>query len=230
MMHVVLHIVIALLPVAFFCGLVIWADKYERESFLPLLISFGLGALAIVPSIWLENGVLDARWFNLNEPWQLLLYAFIGIALIEESLKALFFFAYPYWQIFFNEPYDGVIYGVMISMGFAGIENVLYVMESGLETGIARALTAVPAHATFGAISGYYFGRSKFESSRKWPLISVGVVAVLLFHTLYDFLILQDISQYLMLGASISIYLLTILCFYMVRNALGHSPFKADKT
>ncbi len=229
-MHTVLLVILALSPVAFFCGLVIWADKHERESFLPLLICFALGALAIAPSIWLENGVHDARWFDLTNNWQLLLYAFIGIALIEEFFKAICFFAYPYWQKFFNEPFDGVVYAVMISMGFAGVENVLYVLESGVEAGIARALTAVPAHATFGVLAGYYFGRSRFESNRKWPLIAIGGIAVSIFHTLYDFLILQDISQYLMLGASISIYALSILCFFMVRNSLENSPFKQEKS
>lgn len=229
-MNTFLLIILALLPVAFFCGLVIWADKYERESFLPLLICFALGALAIVPSIWMENGVLDARWFDLTSNWQLLLYAFVGIALIEEAFKAIVFFAYPYWQRFFNEPFDGVVYAVMISMGFAGVENILYVLESGVEAGIARALTAVPAHATFGVLSGYYFGRSKFEPKRKWPLVALGGIAVSIFHTLYDFLILQNISQYLMLGASISIYILSILCFFMVRNSLYHSPFKEENT
>lgn len=229
-MHTILLIILALLPVAFFCALVIWADRYERESFLPLLVCFALGALAIVPSIWLENGVLDARWFDLTNNWQLLLYSFVGIALIEESFKAAGFFAYPYRQKFFNEPFDGVVYAVMISMGFAGVENVLYVLESGVEAGIARALTAVPAHATFGVLSGYYFGRSKFESRRKWSLIAVGWIAVSIFHTLYDFLILQDISPYLMLGASISIYVLAIVCFFMVRNSLENSPFKPEKS
>ena len=229
-MQVVLLILLALMPVVLFCGLVVWADKYERESYIPLLVCFGLGALAILPAIWLENGVLDARWFDLTDTWQLFLYAFLGIALIEEAFKAIVFFGYPYWQKFFNEPFDGVVYAVMISMGFAGVENVLYVLESGVEAGIARALTAVPAHTTFGVLSGYYFGRSKFESKQKWALITIGLLAVFTFHTLYDFLILQDISQYLMLGASISIYILSILCFFMVRNSLYHSPFKEEKS
>ncbi len=229
-MSTFLLVILALLPVAFFCGLVIWADKYERESFLPLLICFALGALAIIPSIYLENGVLEARWFDLTDNWHLLLYSFVGIALIEESFKALAFFAYPYGQRFFNEPFDGVVYAVMISMGFAGVENILYVLDSGMEAGIARALTAVPAHATFGVVSGYYFGRSKFESTQIWALIAIGGLAVCIFHTGYDFLILQDISQYLMLGASFSIYILSILCFFMVRNALYHSPFRQEKS
>ena len=67
------------------------------------VVCFGLGALAILPSIWLENGVLDAIWFDLTDPWQLFLYAFLGIALIEEAFKAILFFGYPYWQKFFND-------------------------------------------------------------------------------------------------------------------------------
>jgi len=225
-----LLILLALLPVAFFVYLIIRADKYEKEAYLPLVISFVLGMAIIAPAIWIQNGIDDARWFDYRSPAQLLAFAFIGIALIEEVCKAFLFFIYPYRQQFFNEPFDGVVYAVMISMGFAAVENIINVMEVGMETGIARALTAVPAHATFGVISGYYFGRSKFEPSRKWPLIALGMVLVLLFHTLYNFLILQEISQYLMIGASISIYILAILGFFMVRNLLDHSPFKPDKS
>ena len=227
-MKIPLLIILALLPVAFFVFLIIRADKYERENYQPLLISFALGVAVITPAIWIQNRIADAHWFDLRSPAQLLAFAFIGIALVEELCKAVLFFIYPYRQRFFNEPFDGVVYAVMISMGFAAVENVIYVLEFGVETGIARALTAVPAHATFGVISGYYFGRSKFEPTRKWPLIAIGLLIVLLFHTLYDFLILQEISQYLMICASISIYILSILCFFMVRNLLYYSPFKQD--
>lgn len=229
-MNIVFLIILALLPVGIFTFLVYWADRHEKESFLPLMISFGLGMLITGPVIWIENGIADMPWFDLRSTGQLFVYAFVGIALVEEVFKGLALFAYPYWQRFFNEPFDGVVYAVMISMGFAAVENVIYVLEFGVETGIVRALTAVPAHAIFGVISGYYFGRSKFEPHRKWALIGLGWIAVVFFHALYDFLILQDISEYLMLGASVSIYLLSILGFFMVRNALDHSPFKKDGT
>ena len=223
-------ILIAILPVLFFCVMVVWADRHERESFIPLLISFGLGMLIVFPVIWIEERITLASWFDLQDSKQLLLYVFIAIALTEELFKGLCVFLIPYRQKYFNEPFDGVVYAVMVSMGFAVVENVNYVLDFGLETGIARALTAIPAHATFGIISGYYFGRSKFDTKRRWPLIIIGFFAAIILHTLYDFFILQEISQELMIGGPVSIYMLSILCFFMVRNSLYHSPFKSDKS
>jgi len=225
----ILLVLLALLPIAVFVFLIYRADKYDKEPILPLFISFALGALSIAPAIWLQNFIADTGWFDLNSNMQLLAFVFVSIALIEELAKSIIFFAFPFQKSFFNEPFDGVVYAVMIAMGFAAVENVIYVLEFGVETGIARALTAVPAHATFGIISGYYFGRAKFELNRRWPLIIVGLVFTILFHTLYDFLILQEISEFLMLGASLGIYMLSILGFFMVRNALSFSPFKEEE-
>jgi len=221
---------VALLPIALFCYLIYRSDKYEKEPIKPLLIAFALGALITLPTIYIEEAIANAGWFDMSVLSQVFLYAFIGVALIEELIKGLAFFIYPYQSKYLDEPFDGVVYMVIVSMGFAAVENVNYVLEYGIETGIVRGLTAVPAHFTFGIISGYYFGRSKFESPSRIALIFIGFLAAIFFHTLYDFLILQDFSQYLMLGSALGVYLLAILGFFMVRNALQFSPHKQDKS
>jgi len=225
-----LLICVALLPIALFCYLIYRTDKYEKEPLKPLLIAFALGAFITLPTIYIEEAIANAGWFDLTSAGQLFLYAFIGVALVEELMKGLVFFIYPYRSKHLDEPFDGVVYMVIVSMGFAAVENVNYVLSYGIETGLLRGLTAVPAHVTFGIISGYYFGRAKFELHHRIALIFVGFLAAILFHTLYDFLILQDFSQYLMLGSAVGVYLLAVLGFFMVRNALHFSPHKEDKS
>lgn len=221
---------IALLPIVLFCYLIYRVDKYEKEPLRPLLIAFALGALITIPTIYIEEAIVNAGWFDMASIGQVFLYAFVGVALVEELLKGLVFFIYPFRSKYLDEPFDGVVYMVMVAMGFAAVENINYVLEFGIETGLLRGLTAVPAHVTFGIISGYYFGRAKFEHHHRIALIVLGFLAAIFFHTLYDFLILQDFSQYLMLGSALGVYLLAVLGFFMVRNALHFSPHKEDKT
>jgi RsiW-degrading membrane proteinase PrsW (M82 family) len=62
---------------------------------------------------------------------------------------------------------DGVVYGAVASLGFATLENILYVTPNGFAVAAARAFTAVPGHALLGVIMGYYVGRAKFHSNEQ---------------------------------------------------------------
>ena len=92
--------------------------------------------------------------------------AFIVVALVEEFSKYIIVKYYAQNNREFNEPFDGIVYAVMVSMGFAALENVLYVYQYGSSTGITRAFTAVPAHATFGILMGYFMGKAKFSKNK----------------------------------------------------------------
>lgn len=86
----------------------------------------------------------------------------------------------------FDEPMDGIVYGAVASLGFATLENVLYCMDGGLSTVIARAFTAVPAHASFGAIMGYYYSKQHFSGS-KVGIFSRAYGIPMVLHGLYDY-------------------------------------------
>ncbi len=89
----------------------------------------------------------------------------------------------------FNEPFDGIVYAVMVSMGFATLENILYVFHSGFTTGVIRMFTAVPAHATFGALMGYFLGKAKFSYNRKLFFTLMALLTATAFHGSYDYLV-----------------------------------------
>lgn len=98
--------------------------------------------------------------------FQQFIKAFFVVALIEEFSKYIFVRFYSQPKKYFNEPFDGIVYAVMVSMGFAAIENIAYVSQGGMGTAIVRAFTAVPAHATFAVLMGYFMGLAKFAPSK----------------------------------------------------------------
>jgi len=123
---------------------------------------------------------------------QIFITAFVFVAFIEEYLKYLIVKKKAYTHPAFNEHYDGIIYGVVASLGFAALENILYVTDGGFSVGIIRAMLSVPAHALFGATMGYYFGLARFEKGieLKKQLLKKGLFLSIFWHGIYDFLLM----------------------------------------
>lgn len=118
--------------------------------------------------------------------------SFIIIAPTEELLKFLAVKRWIYRSLEFDEVMDGIVYTVAASLGFATVENILYVLQNGITTGIARAFLAIPGHTFFGALMGYYLGRAKFNKEHEKRMIVKGVFLAVFFHGLYDFLLLTQ--------------------------------------
>lgn len=169
-----------------------YSDKLDREPGRLVLKSFFLGGLAVLPTYYFEGvaeqviGVQDLQDKSSPLFWpKTLLYAFVGVALAEELCKFLFLKAFIFDEWEFNEPFDGIVYGGMIGCGFATVENIMYVLPHGHEVGVLRMLTAVPGHAFFGIILGYFMGRAKFSLNGTRHLIQ-GLVVVIALHGIYD--------------------------------------------
>ena len=184
-----LYLLIALAPVFIILIYIYVRDKYEKEPISLLLKSLFFGALIVLPVIYIETSLTAIATFSTRVS-AAFYEAFIVAAITEEVFK----FGVLYWLIKkspeFNERFDGIVYAVFISLGFAGIENILYIFDSGLYTGIVRAFTAVPAHAFFGVSMGYYFALSKFKTeSTRLNLIKALLIPILL-HGIYDFILM----------------------------------------
>jgi RsiW-degrading membrane proteinase PrsW (M82 family) len=154
-----------------------------------LLATFLLGVLTIVPVLIVSiPGLLLMPDMVLHPAIAAAFMAFGLAALPEELFKFLVVVGYCSRHREFNEPMDGMVYGAIASLGFATLENILYVTGGGLGTAVARALTAVPSHAFVGAIMGYYVAQWKFgpTSARAMNLI-LALFVPLLLHGLYDF-------------------------------------------
>ena len=205
------------------CIYIYWKDKFDREPRRLLLLSFILGVLSIIPAVVLEMIVQLA---GLNAEGNIAgtaAFAFLGVGLIEESSK-YFFTRILYRNKAFNEPFDGITYSVMVAMGFATLENAMYVYEGGIGVAISRMVTAVPAHAAFGIIIGYYMG---LEKMRGIPLLGLrGLFFAALLHAAYDFFLMTSYIPGMWVGALVSLYLGIRFSLRAIRLHQAASPFR----
>jgi len=205
-----------------------WKDKYDREPLQNLVTSFLLGIASIVPAVILEETFEPKLTLYISKfsVYYSLAKAFLIVALSEEGCKFLMLRFYAYRQKAFNEPFDGITYSVMVGMGFATFENLLYVFQSGIGTGIVRMFLSVPAHASFPVIMGYHIGLAKFDPKRSLQHMAKGLLLAIFFHGSFDFfLFLQEnpnvthyVSQSLLLvGALASWWFALRLSFKSIR-------------
>ncbi|HAV92626.1 TPA: PrsW family intramembrane metalloprotease [candidate division WOR-3 bacterium] len=182
-----LKLFVCILPFVLIIRFLYLRDKKEKEPFALMFRSFSSGFASIVPVIFIE---LIFQYFlrktNLHD-------AFItGIVpgIVEEGAKFLIFYFIILKNKEFDEPYDGILYASLISLGFALSENLLYIFTNPLNVAFLRAVTAVPGHALFGISMGYFFFKSKFEGEtlKKIYLASAFMFPVLL-HFSYNFII-----------------------------------------
>jgi len=212
-----LLLALAIAPVLAIAVFIYWKNKFNKESRIIMFFCFVFGMISIFISIYLE-GIPEQLGFKENDSsiTNTILNSFLFIALIEESCKYFFLRIFAYPRKAFKEPYDGITYAVMISLGFATVENIHYVLQGGVEMAFVRMFTAVPAHATFGVIMGYFTGLAKFHQRQKSYLF-IGIIAATLLHGTYDFFTILQIMPGLYIGAIISLIIGIILSFQAIR-------------
>jgi RsiW-degrading membrane proteinase PrsW (M82 family) len=220
-------LLLAVAPVFTIIIYIYFQDKYEKEPSGLLILNFLFGAIVsiiIVTVLYLITGRLIPITDEFSI-WQQFVQAFFVVALAEEFSKYVIvkYFAQP--KKAFNEPYDGIIYAVMVSMGFACTENIMYVLQGGFETAILRAFTAVPAHATFGILMGFYMGKAKFSNNRIMLNIT-GLFLAVLFHGAYDFFLFIGFIPGISIGAFISLIIGVILSRKAIKRHQENSHFK----
>ncbi|MCS7077334.1 MAG: PrsW family glutamic-type intramembrane protease [Bacteroidia bacterium] len=216
----VIILIAALLPVVLINTFIYVRDKKDREPIKELVISFILGSLSIFfifIQVILRELKLIGTWDNSQSTQDIFLHAFIEVALVEELAKYLVLRGYSYKRKAFNEPFDGIVYSVMVSMGFAGLENIFYSMQ-GIGTAILRAFTAVPAHATFAVAMGYYVGLAKFNPEKSVLYQFVGVVLAVIFHGFYDFFLMSNEQIGMAMGAFVTLIVGIVLSLKAIKR------------
>lgn len=162
-------------------------DEYESEPIFDVLRVFFLGTILVFPIMFIQY-VLDVEQVFDHD----LTKAFISAALLEEFFKWFILYFAVYKLITFDEHYDGIVYGVSLSLGFATAENILYLFANGLEVAVGRALLPVSSHAIFGVIMGYYMGKGKFSEDGNGMRKAIGysLLIPILLHGFYDYILL----------------------------------------
>ena len=179
----------SIFPVVIFLYMIYQKD-HEKEP-ISLLIKCLLGGclsdlLSLVMSILL--GMLEGAFQGdfLSSFHQ----SFLEAAIPEEIGKFVILYLLIWKSKELNHSYDGIVYSVFVSLGFALIENIMYVLEGGFTVAIVRAIFSVPGHGLFGVIMGYYFSLARFhEGGKRREFLIKSLAIPILFHGAYDFLL-----------------------------------------
>lgn len=222
------NLIQAALAPAIICTIYIYIrDKYEKEPVRLLLMGTIFGAYATSIIINIQNMLVP--FFNtLSSNIGKLFMSFIISSWVEEFVKYVFLYFLVWRNKNFNERFDGIVYSVFVSLGFAAVENIMYVLNpefGGLDTALSRAVFSVPGHAFFGVAMGYYFALGKFEPENKAKHLLMGYFAPWLLHGTYNTILVLNAKYYLIFFIPFILYL-WYTGFKKMSYHLEKSPFK----
>ena len=182
--------ILAILPVIVLAAYIYKKDKYEKEPLSMLILAFFLGILAI-PMDMMIVGIINALI-----PGETVFYqAFFEAGIPEEFCKWALFMLIIWKNKNFDEFFDGIVYACFIGLGFACVENMMYVFGSesfgaAFHTGVMRALLSVPGHFLFAVIMGYFLGIAKFRPQQRRKYLILSYVCPMIAHGLFDYLLM----------------------------------------
>lgn len=209
-------------------------DHHEREPVHLLILCFLYGCLSTAVTLLIS---LPVNFVIITAPDDVVdqfINAFFKVALVEEFSKFVFVRFLLFGNVHFNEPFDGIVYAVMVSMGFATLENIVYVYQLGFMSGVLRMFTAVPAHAVFGIIMGYYVGKAKFTHRNVYMYSALGLLAPALFHGAYDYFLfiaeIKGVYAGIWIGSIVALIVGLILSRKAIQIHQHSSPFRKDTT
>lgn len=188
-----IYFLAAVLPAAYLLRYVYRHDTIEKEPMGLLWTLLGMGCLAALCSGALEAlaEYLLRIFIDPASPVYIILLAFLVVAVVEEGTK-LFFLKLRSWNHpAFNYRFDGIVYAVFVSLGFAALENIQYVVNYGLSVALPRALLAIPGHMSFSIFMGLWYGRAKLCENRgdhaaSRRCLHRGYVSAVFLHGFYD--------------------------------------------
>lgn len=184
----------AIIPSVIFIVFVYKMDKIEKEPLKLLLKLFFFGMISCFPAMIIET-FFDGLFLLFMDGGSLtyaLFSNFLGVALVEEACKFVFLYIFTWKNKNFNFAFDGIVYAVCVGIGFAFLEDILYLMDGDLSTAIIRALLAIPGHGVYAILMGHYYSQGKMLSNLgnkkgcKSRLIKALLIPIA-FHGLYDF-------------------------------------------
>ena len=190
------YVTIAVFPAIFFMIYIYRNDSKEKEPPL-LLLKCIIGGLLSVPVAIILEMISEQVVFYLLENvvtatrvnYGILTAIFVG--LIEEGSKFFFLYRFTWKDKAFNYRFDGIVYAVFVSLGFAALENVFYVFNYGTGVALQRALLTIPGHMSFAVYMGLYYGHARVAEALNSPDVkSLNLKAsyafAVLLHTIFD--------------------------------------------
>lgn len=217
---------LAVLPSVLLLLFVVRRNKNSRDPMSLLVWLAVLGAVSTIPAVVVElvGGVL-LYYIGLESGTAVyeLVNCFFIVAMIEELGKFLGMLILTWKNKNFDHSYDGVIYGVCSSLGFATLENILYVFQGGIGLGILRAVTAIPLHCSCGVIMGYFYSKARENANKGEGAAGNMLIAyfsTMGIHGLYDFVLSIDDTSVILciLVLILSVVLMFLLISHAAKN------------
>ena len=192
-MTIAIYVLAAVLPAAWLLRYIYRHDTIEKEpaSLLTALLIRGVGA-ALLACVLEEIGAAVLNFLSIeNRQLYIILFAFLVVGTSEEGAKYLLMKRRTWYDPNFNYRFDGIVYAVFVSLGFAAFENIQYVFRYGLSVAVSRAFLAIPGHMSFAVIMGVLYGRGKHLENRGYPAAArrscrLGYWLAVCLHGFYD--------------------------------------------
>jgi RsiW-degrading membrane proteinase PrsW (M82 family) len=181
----------AVLPVAILLYYIYRKDKNSPEPTTELLKAFTLGILSIPLSFCMSIpfGLIGLYPDEVTNIFDSIRLSFFGAAIPEEVAKFFILWMVLRKNPYFDEKMDGIVYAVCVSLGFAAVENIMYLfsnIDTFLAVGVSRAIFSVPGHFCFGILMGYYYSLAKFYPHSPKRNKALIIIAPILVHGIYD--------------------------------------------
>jgi protease PrsW len=164
-------------------------DRYEPEPIFLVIRTFILGAILVFPTAFIEY-ILETENI-VNSSFE---RAFFSYGLLEELFKWFILLLTIYRSEEFDNPFDGIVYGTSVALGFATAENILYLKANGLEYAFNRAALPVTSHSLFGILMGFYLSKAKFGTGIRWIFMTGSILIPSILHGIYNYILLKEES------------------------------------
>ena len=223
------EILLSVIPGILIAYFVYRRDRHDREPHALLFACFFVGMLSIIPPVGIQLLSVKLGFDKSAGVFNIFVHAFFIVALSEEFSKYLVLRYFAWNKPSFNEPFDGITYSVMIAMGFATLENLLYVFDARIgdpvNVALRRMFTAIPAHAANAVLMGYFMGLAKFARDRH-ALMFTALMSAVVAHGAYDFFIFLDRPGLIAFGAIAVLSVAVILSLKAMKIHEMNSPFR----
>ncbi|MGN1167911.1 MAG: PrsW family intramembrane metalloprotease [Lachnospiraceae bacterium] len=226
---ILIYVLAAVLPAFFLMKYIYKQDTIEKE---PPALLWNLALRGVLAA--LVSGVLEMLGQSIlnslvepDNPVYIILLAFLVVAVVEEGTKFYFLYRRTWNDFNFNYRFDGIIYAVFVSLGFAAFENIKYVFNYGLSVVLPRAILSIPGHMGFAVIMGLFYGRAKLCANRRRYFGSkinliLGYLAAVFLHGVYDTCCMSGTAQ------STFVFILFVAIMYLAVFLLIKHESKTD--
>lgn len=218
MAYIQILLILSILPVIVMGYIIYKNDKVEKEppKLLTKLFFGGIGAVAITLIVTVLIDFIFPIFIN-SESLDLIMlipYCFILVGLVEEGSKWIILKGLTWRNKEFNYIYDAIVYAVFVSLGFAALENIIYVLNGGIATAITRTIFSIPGHTFFGVFMGYYYGLAKqaeINNNKKLEKrnLYLSIIVPTLLHGIFDYCLFSKQPSLIL------IYLVFVIFLYV---------------